>query len=528
MSEREAGLERVADARLALRLLTQAPARLGGICLRGGGPVRDMLLDEARTQVWRKLPPTIDDERLLGGVDIAASLATGAPVRQAGLLAEAAGGFLVAPMAERMGDALAGRLAQALDERQVALVLLDDGTNEEYAPAALLERVAFHVDLTDVGWPTPADRSRLANARPVDDDDLKALAATASLLGVDSPRALNFAVAVAEVAGVEAAARLVLAPRATRLPPVMNEEPPPPEDEPERRDERMDGLPEDVVLEAALAAIPADLLARLADGSARRAGGSGSGKRHHSPLRGKPLGARAGVPRGGTRLALVDTLRAAVPWQALRRRESPERDGLIVRKSDLKIRRFEEKASSVTLFCVDASGSAAVARLAEAKGAVERLLAQAYVARSEVALIAFRGSGAELLLPPTRSLTRARRALAELPGGGGTPLAAGASLARQVGDGVAARGRTPFLVFLTDGSANIAADGTPGRVQAGKDAESSAKALAASGHASIVIDISPRPRPEAERFAAAMGGQYLPLPHADAAALERAVRAAQA
>ena len=120
----------------------------------------------------------------------------------------------------------------------------------------------------------------------------------------------------------------------------------------------------------------------------------------------------------------------AVPWQALRRRESPERDGLIVRKSDLKIRRFEEKASSVTLFCVDASGSAAVARLAEAKGAVERLLAQAYVARSEVALIAFRGSGAELLLPPTRSLTRARRALAELPGGGGTPLAAGASLAR--------------------------------------------------------------------------------------------------
>ena len=71
------------------------------------------------------------------------------------------------------------------------------------------------------------------------------------------------------------------------------------------------------------------------------------------------MGARPGLPRGGSRMALIDTLRAAVPWQALRRRETPGRDGLIVRKGDIRIRRFEEKASSVTLFCVDASGSAA-------------------------------------------------------------------------------------------------------------------------------------------------------------------------
>lgn len=521
------GVDGHADARLALTLLTLAPERFGGICLRGGGPARDAMLEEVLAGRGRKLPAHVDDERLLGGVDIAASLAAGQAVRQQGLLAEMKGGILIAPMAERMGEALAGRLAQALDEKALALVLLDDGIGDEVPPAALMERLAFHVDLRSGGWPDPKARRAPIERGQVDDAGVEVLAATALALGVDSARAWNFASAVAEYAGAEVAARLVLAPRATRLPDMAEPPPPPPDTSDGEREGQGEKVPEDVVLEAAMAAIPADLLARLAAGSSRRAGGSGSGQKHASKLRGKPLGARPGMPRGGARLALVDTLRAAVPWQALRRCETPDREGLIVRKGDLKVRRFEEKASSVTLFCVDASGSAAAARLAEAKGAVERLLAQAYVARSEVALIAFRGGGADLLLPPTRSLTRARRALAELPGGGGTPLAAGAALARQVGDGIKARGRTPFVVFLTDGSANIASDGTPGRAQAGKDAEVAAKSLAASGLTTMVIDISPRPRPDAERFAAAMGGRYLPLPHADAAALERAVRGAQ-
>ena len=66
------------------------------------------------------------------------------------------------------------------------------------------------------------------------------------------------------------------------------------------------------------------------------------------------------MPRGGARLALVDTLRAAVPWQALRRRElDAANDSLVIRKSDLRVRRFEERGARVTIFCVDASGSAA-------------------------------------------------------------------------------------------------------------------------------------------------------------------------
>lgn len=241
------------------------------------------------------------------------------------------------------------------------------------------------------------------------------------------------------------------------------------------------------------------------------------------------MGARPGMPRGGAKLALIDSLRAAVPWQAVRRREQggDPASPIIMRKDDLRIRRFEERAARVTIFAVDASGSAAAARLAEAKGAVELMLGQAYVTRSEVALIAFRGDSAELLLPPTRSLTRARRALTELPGGGGTPLALGLIAAREVAESVIARGRSAALVILTDGRANIAADGTPGRPQAAADTEAAAKAICARGIDSLVVDISARPGPEGAALAQALGGRFLALPRADARMLQAAINAVQ-
>ncbi|MFN9634861.1 MAG: VWA domain-containing protein, partial [Erythrobacteraceae bacterium] len=152
---------------------------------------------------------------------------------------------------------------------------------------------------------------------------------------------------------------------------------------------------------------------------------------------------------------------------------------------------------------------------------------QAYVTRSEVALVAFRGEQAELLLPPTRSLTRARRALSELPGGGGTPLAMGLNAAREVAEAVIARGRSAALVILTDGRANIAADGSPGRPQAKLDAEAAAKVIYARGIDALVVDISVRPGPEGAELARALGGRFLALPRADARLLQQAINAAQ-
>ena len=544
------------DALLALSLFLVAPDQLGGLSLRGGGPVRDALLERLSeaaegTFSLRRMPTHIDDERLLGGVDLAASLAGGRQVRARGLLEEIAGGVLVVPMAERLDAAVAGRQAQAMDgeETRFGLVLLDDGTEDEVPPTALLERVAFHCDLTRAGMAGGALRAgHVDDVAPLGEEALHALAATATALGVHSVRALNFAChaarahaalegreAVAE-ADIAAAARLVLGPRATQMPELpedlSDDAPPPPEQsEAGERDEASEPGErplDDVVLDAALASIPADLLAQLAEGRTRRSAGSGGGKRKLSGQRGKPLAARPGMPRGGARLALVDTLRAAVPWQALRRRElEAANDSLVIRKSDLRVRRFEERGARVTIFCVDASGSAAAARLAEAKGAVELMLAQAYVTRSEVALVAFRGEGAELLLPPTRSLTRARRALAGMPGGGGTPLALGLKAGREVADAVAARGKTPHLVILTDGRANINAEGKGGRPQAKEDALTAAKAIAARGLDALVVDISARTALEAGELAQAMQARFLALPMADAAKLHAAVKAAQ-
>lgn len=546
------------DAVLAARLFVLAPEVFKGLTLRGSSPAREALVAAlAEAMPLRRLPGHVDDERLLGGIDLASSLAAGRPVRQTGLIEEARGGALIAGMAERMDGSIAGRLAQALDEGQTALVLLDDAAEPDDAPpASLTERLAFPCDLShsrrwqDVAL-APAAMA-LADVAPLDDAAMRALAATAEALGVDSLRALIHTGAAARglaaLAGRSVtntsdhagAVRLVLAPRATRLPPQEAPETPPPEEPP-----APDGSPEDqsntdrqqpepdlseILVEAARAAIPAGLLEQLAQGKApRRASSSGTGQKRKAATRGKPLGARPGMPRGGAKLALIDSLRAAVPWQPVRRREAGSRDtsAIIMRKEDLRIRRFEERAARVTIFAVDASGSAAAARLAEAKGAVELMLAQAYVTRSEVALVAFRGTTAELILPPTRSLTRARRTLAELPGGGGTPLALGLNAAREVAEAVIAKGRSAALVILTDGRANIAADGSPGRPQAAADAETAAKAIAARGIDSLVIDISARPGPEGASLAAALGGRFLALPRADARMLQAAINAVQ-
>ena len=203
----------------------------------------------------------------------------------------------------------------------------------------------------------------------------------------------------------------------------------------------------------------------------------------------------------------------------------PARVLVRVRPEDFHTRRYRQRKSTTTVFVVDASGSSALHRLAEAKGAVELLLADCYVRRDRVAVIAFRGRGAELLLPPTRSLVRAKRSLAGLPGGGGTPLAIALDTATELARAIRRRGETPVLVLLTDGRANVGRDGAGGRARAEQDALASARALGAEGVAALLVDTSPQPQAAAAALAAAMQGTYLPLPHAGATALSGVVAA---
>jgi len=568
-------------AELAAALVALDPAGIGGVTLRApAGPLRDTWLDRLTMllgdRTVLRMPAGIGDARLLGGLDLTATLASGKPVAERGLLAQADGGVVLAAMAERISPATAARIALVLDSGEVAvardgladsapsrfgLVAFDEGiAPDERPPETLTERLALRLDFGELSHRDvePAifavdDIAEAGQRLPdmtIDDAAIEALCAAALALGIGSARATLQAVRVARmiaalmgrdgVAQEDAAlaAALVLAPRATQMPAATEEEtpPPPPEqpDDPPPPDEQAPDKDQpadldDLVLEAAKAAIPARLLAQLLAQSGRvRARSSGkAGQFQKAAMRGRIVGSKPGELRGGVRLDVVETLRAAAPWQVLRRREPgmAGRAGIIVRRDDFRVARYKQRSETATLFVVDASGSSALQRLAEAKGAVRLLLAECYIRRDEVALIAFRKSDAELVLPPTRSLVAAERALAALPGGGATPLATAIGAAAALADAVRRKGRTPAIVFMTDGRANIDRDGKPGRVKAQADAMTAARALWAEGVSTLLIDTSPQAQPQAAELSAAMGARYVPLPHADAAGVSRAVNA---
>ena len=563
------------DCARAAFVLAVDPMGLGGVLVRAGaGPVRDAWLRMAAALfpegAARRLPLGIADDALIGGLDLAATLRDGTPVRRRGLLAEAHGGLVVAAMAERMEARIAAMVGAALDNGAVeghparfALIALDEGEGaDEHMPPALADRLAFHLDLEGIpvraaaplsdGGEIAAARARLAEV-VVPEEIVRALGATALALGAESLRATLFAVRVARALAAldgrdcadeddaRAAAGLVLAPRATRLPAGEQEEEtaesaeppdaPPPDREGGDDDARRqpdDPMPiEDLVLAAAAAAIPPDLLARLklADVERARRGATGkAGAATDAPSRGRPAGVRRARPNGGARLNLVETLRAAIPHQRLRGR-APGGGRIALRPDDFRATRMKARKETTIVFAVDASGSSALQRLGEAKGAVELVLAECYARRDRVALLGFRGRNAEVLLPPTRSLVRAKRSLAALPGGGGTPLAAAISACLAMADGIRRQGQTPLVVLLTDGRANVARDGTEGRAAAEADALAAAREARAAGLTALVIDTSPRPQEAARRIAAEMGATYLPLPAADPTRVAGAITA---
>ncbi len=563
------------DALLVAHVLAQDLPGLGGVLLRcGAGPVRDAWLAElkralpAETPI-RRMPASMTDDRLYGGIDIAATLRAGRPIVERGLLAEADGGVIVVAMAERLSAGTSAAVGHALDAQEItiardglsetvpariAVVACDESCNEdEAAPGALVERLAFHLDLRALTHRDVSASASLADTHPEgtnEDEVIRTLVTTAAALGIESMRAPVFALraarALAAFEGRDAltvrdamfAARWVIAPRARHAPPSADETPPP-ANEPEQHDatSREENDPaeptdtiEDIVLEAVRAALPPGLLRDLDKAQGARGArlpGHGAGASQADLRRGRPVGNRAGTLRQGARLDIIATLRAAAPWQVVRRKAARKRKPaatVMLRPEDFRLKRFVRPREATVVFCVDASGSAAFHRLGEAKGAIELLLSEAYAARTFVALVAFRGASAEMLLPPTRSLARARALLAALPGGGGTPLAAGLDMAQQIADAERHKGRDPLIVLMTDAKANIARDGEPSRVRAGAEANEAAQAMREAGHAAVLVDTSVRPREEAARLAAAMGARYVMLPVLDAHAVRDAVR----
>lgn len=559
-------------AQLALLLLQVDPHGLGGVWLKSGySPARQTWLAQLQAlglPVMR-MPHHIDQERMLGGIDLSVTLAQGRVVEQIGLLAHANEGMVVVPMSEKLSPQTLAMLLQAHDQGQVhalaigathasrfGLVALDESQDDEPGAASKLkERLALWIDMDAVDIAKSQEKIEALSAHELaeirsalvkieaTEAQMRALCEVAFALGIDSMRTPLLALRLAcvhaaihdreflEEEDLRIAAQMVLSPRATRMPTSQEAEsaeppepPPPPDASNTEQDAAHEDTPpppstepaslEDTILAAALASLPPKLLDQLLLGASKSKPQSSSGNSGHAQMsrqRGRPLSPRLGRPTSGARLHLLATLRAAAPKQKLRTKHAGQK--IAIRTEDFYIQRFAHKAASCIIVAMDASGSAALARLAEAKGAVEILLQQSYARRDSVCVIAFRGAQAQTLLPATRSLVRAKKALAGLPGGGGTPIALALKHATEQAQALQRQGITPLLVMLSDGKANVTIDGVGGRTQAQADALQWAKQWANHGFTSLWIDTALQPTGQAQELANVMQARYLPMPY---------------
>ena len=486
----------------------------------------------------------------MGGVDAVSSMSSGKLVKQPGLLEKP--GWFIQVMGEKLPLENQAVISKQIDEKKIGPIIIFDESRQDDPNVLqkISDRLAFEIDLINVrhcdfkpAKPSPFDNEN--HQSHITSNQQEALTIAAVKLGVYSIRpvimAQNAAKSLASLSGrdlvsssdLELASTLVLSHRAIVIQ----------SDEPDQTDNSFDEnkatekdegdelnseqtqLLKDMIIEAVKANLPNDLInqMRISKKELVKTSKTGFGTKIRAKVRGRPKLSINGRPNGHDRIEILATLRQAAPWQKMRRRQQPDRKGLIILPGDLQIQQFENRSERVIVFVVDASGSAAVARLAEAKGAVELMLANAYSKRDFVALIGFRDQFAQVLLEPTRSLVQAKKNLSSFAAGGGTPLASGLDKALKLAERSRQSSKTPIIAILTDGKANIDLNGNPGRDAAMEDAEKVAKIARETKISSIFIDVGRKSNPKLFDLAQIMDAQYVNLPRANAKDLSQSL-----
>ncbi len=251
---------------------------------------------------------------------------------------------------------------------------------------------------------------------------------------------------------------------------------------------------------------------------------AGSGERNNNFSAGRPIPSINRKYSSDKRIDLIGTLTRAIPWQKLRSSSTTKNRKIIIYPQDIMIKRFEKQSERLLIFLVDASGSNAIGRLNEAKGAIEILLSDAYAKRDNVALISFSGLKADPLLLPTKSLVTAKKKLSSLPGGGSTPLANGLLEAFNMADAARSRNIKPIIILLSDGRGNISLDGVGDRVKALEDTNYVASLIKRNAINNILIDTSRRKSPMTDELVRKLSGHYFQLPMANSSSISKAVQ----